>query len=162
MDMYNNTINNKYLEKYTKLDLEAYFDSESIAAIKNLLDDFKANVKSINGNFLISSIYDKPVISLEIDGISHEFFLKKDIYIRENKTADNIMIAKLGRINNYTNLNFTDNTSLKFLKFQVLLFYCINKITDQSFKTEDMKESINQSMFSSSIKLIVDEYLSSN
>jgi len=159
MYMYNNKVNDKYLVKYNKLDLKAYFDSNTIVAIKTIIDELKINVKTIKGNFLTSSLSNKPVISLEVNNLSHEFSLKKGIFIRENKTVDNIIVLKLGKIKEYRDVNFTDDTGIDFLRSQVLLFYCINKITDQNFKTNELEEVTSQHIFSKSIKLIIEEYL---
>ena len=46
MYMYNNKVNDKYLVKYNKLDLKAYFDSSTIVAIKTIIDELKINVET--------------------------------------------------------------------------------------------------------------------
>ena len=91
--MFNNRVNDKYLMKYDNLDLQSYFDSNTKVAIGKFLDELKKEIKTISGNFLNSSLSNKPVISLEVDEISHEFSLKKGIFIRESETVDNIIIT---------------------------------------------------------------------
>ena len=160
--MFNNRVNDKYLNKYNKLDLESFFDSNTKIAIGRILDDLNNKVKTINGNFLSSYLSNKPVISLEVDEFSHEFSLKKGIFIRESKPVDNIIILKLIELKEFKNVNFTDTIGIDFLRSQVLLFYCIHKITDQNFKTKELEEAVSQHIFNNSMSMIVKEFLENN